>query len=212
MQVSNPPQLTSAWSSGFIPFCAFKTDLNLSRTTHNLQGISFPICSSFLPTILEGQLCYKLKLDQKSGQGKGNELMLLLDYNEDRSLQTSSSQDKSTKFSKETLNFATAVASVQGVSAKIHINTLSPHIGFGGGVYTMTDVKRMTAKSDFLLMPLKERNCEVEMYQDCRTRKLLEECNCVPWEVPGYQVMFLHKTKIPIYVLSGHEEMCTTRM
>ena len=94
--------------------------------------------------------------------------MLLLDYNEDHSLQTSSSQGQSAKFSKETLNFATAVASVEGVSAKIHINTLSPYIGFGGGVYTMTDVKRMTAKSDFLLMPLKERNCEVELYEDCR--------------------------------------------
>ena len=53
----------------------------------------------------------------------------------------------------------------------------------------MTDVKRMTATKDFLKMPSKERNCEVEIYEDCRTRKLLEKCNCVPWEVPGYQVM-----------------------
>ena len=52
----------------------------------------------------------------------------------------------------------------------------------------MTDVKRMTAKKDFLKMPLKDRNCEVELYEDCRTRKLLEECNCVPWEVHGFQV------------------------
>ena len=52
----------------------------------------------------------------------------------------------------------------------------------------MTDVKRMTAKQDFLEMPLKDRNCEVEMYDDCRTRKLFEECNCVPFEVAGFQV------------------------
>ena len=52
----------------------------------------------------------------------------------------------------------------------------------------MTDVKRMTAKEDFLKMPLKDRNCEVELYEDCRTRKLLEECNCVPLEMSSFQV------------------------
>ena len=52
----------------------------------------------------------------------------------------------------------------------------------------MTVVKRMTAKKDFLKMSLKDRNCEVELYEDCRTRKLLKECNCVPWEVPGFKV------------------------
>ena len=52
----------------------------------------------------------------------------------------------------------------------------------------MTVVKRMTAKGDFLKMPLKARKCEVEMYEDCKTRKLLEECKCVPWELPNYQV------------------------
>ena len=33
-----------------------------------------------------------------------------------------------------------------------------------------------------------QRNCEVELYEDCRTRKLLEECKCVPWDVPGFEV------------------------
>ena len=67
--------------------------------------------------------------------------------------------------------------------AKFRIDTLSDYVGFGGGSYKMTGVKRMTATSAFLDMPLKNRRCEVELFQDCRTRKLLEECNCVPWEV-----------------------------
>ena len=78
-------------------------------------------------------------------------------------------------------------------NAKIQINTLSPYVGFGGGSYQMSDVKRMTAKEDFLKMPLKDRNCEVELYEDCRTRKLLKECDCVPWELPGVQVKFENK-------------------
>ena len=187
-QVSHPPHLTSSWSSAFIPFCAYKTDLSITDQPLAMPGINFPLCSSFLPTILEGQLCYKLKLNATSGQGKRNELILLLDYNEDRSLQASSNEKEVLKIANETLNLDTAVESIQGVSAKVHIDTLSPYTGFGGGIYTLTDVKKMTAKDDFLGMPLNDRRCQIESYEECRTRKLLEACNCVPWEVSDYQV------------------------
>ena len=180
--------MNSSWSSAFIPFCAYKTELDISRNSLNLAGITFPFCSAFLPTMLEGQLCYKLTLNKPSGQGKRKELMLILDYNTDRSLQTSLDTNVDAKSSKDTINFDTAVESIQDQSAKVHINTLSPFVGFGGGIYMMTDVKRMTAKADFLNMPFNEKKCEVELYEDCKTKKLLEECKCVPWEVPGYQV------------------------
>ena len=91
------------------------------------------------------------------------------------------------------MNFDRAIESVQRENAKIQINTLSPYVGFGGGSYQMSVVKRMTASDDFLKMPLKDRNCEVELYEDCRTRELLKECNCVPWELPDYEVKTLHK-------------------
>ena len=52
----------------------------------------------------------------------------------------------------------------------------------------MTGVKKMTTKEDFLKMALEDRNCEVELFEDCKTRKLLKECNCVPWEMSEYQV------------------------
>ena len=185
--MSHPPHLTSGWSSAFIPFCAYKTNLNFSKKSFALKNTNFPLCSSFLPTILEGQLCYKLLVNDTSGQGKRNELMLLLDYNEGLSLQTSSNNKEGTSSSDETLNFDTAIESIHGVSAKIKINTLSHYVGFGGGIYMMTDVKRMTAKKDFLKMPLKDRNCEVELYKGCRTKKLFGECKCVPREVPGFQ-------------------------
>ena len=123
-----------------------------------------------------------------SSQGKSHALMLLLDSNEDRSLQAFTNTKEVAESPNKKIDLEVAVESIQGVSAKIHINMLSPYFNFGGGVYTMTVVKRMTAKDDFLKMPLKMRNCEVELYEDCRTRKLLEACNCVPWEVPGYQV------------------------
>ena len=114
--------------------------------------------------------------------------MLVLDYNTDRSLQTSSDDNQDDRFSKDTINFDTAVESIQGQSAKVHIATLSPFVGFSGGIYIMSVVKRMTAKDDFLKMPLNKKMCEVELFEDCKTKKLLEKCDCVPWEVPGYQV------------------------
>ena len=52
----------------------------------------------------------------------------------------------------------------------------------------MTDVKKMTTKEDFFKLPLKERGCEADLYEDCRTESLVKECNCVPWELPGFQV------------------------
>ena len=114
--------------------------------------------------------------------------MLLLDYNEERSLQVHSNDTVHVTSSDDELDFDTTVRRIQGSSAKVQINTLSPYINYGGGIFVMSVVKRMTAKKDFLTMALKDRNCEVELYEDCRTRKLLEKCNCVPWEVSRFQV------------------------
>ena len=86
------------------------------------------------------------------------------------------------------MNFDTTFEGLQGVSSKIQINTLSPYVRFGGGVFEMTLVKKMTAKLDFLKMTLEEKDCEVDLFEDCRTKKLIKECNCVPWELPGFQV------------------------
>ena len=110
--------------------------------------------------------------------------MLLLDYNEDRSLQILSNKSEEPVNSTRTINFDTAI----GASAKLHIDTLSPYNGFGEGIYTMTVVKKMSATDDFLDMPFKERVCQVELYEDCRIRRLLDKCKCVPWELPGHEV------------------------
>ena len=114
--------------------------------------------------------------------------MLLLDYNDDLSLHAHPKEEQSGRLLKEKLNFDTAIESVQKKKAKVHINTLSPFVGFGGGSYQMSVEKRITASDDFLKMPLKDRNCEVELYEDCRNKKLIKECDCVPWETSGFEV------------------------
>ena len=58
--VSHPPHVSLPWLSALIPLCAYKTDLNFSKNPLSLPGTTFPFCSSILPTLLDGQLCYKL--------------------------------------------------------------------------------------------------------------------------------------------------------
>ena len=125
--MSHPPHLVSTWSSALIPFCAYKTDLNISRNPLALPGLSFPLCSSFLPTILGGQLCYKMTLNKTSDQGKEN---LVLDHNEDRSLQTSSNdvEDRKREFLSTTMNFGTSAERLHGSLAEVQIITLSHHL------------------------------------------------------------------------------------
>ena len=71
----------------------------------------------------------------------------------------------------------------------------------------MTLVKNLRATNAFLEMPLAQRNCEVELYEDCRTRKLLEECNCVPWEMPGFQVKSLNEQDFFLFCHVNHTFM-----
>ena len=188
---AQPPHLQRETNTGssFIPFCAYKTNMAISETKVWLSNISFPICTSFKPTILEGQLCYKIQVNATGGLGKKNGLSLLLDYQDPLSLQASSKQewkDDNSRIIK--MNFDLTAQNFDTEAAKVHINTLSPFTGFGGGSYQMSVVKRMTGTEDFLAMPLKDRNCKVEQYESCRTRRLLEECQCVPGEIPAYQV------------------------
>ena len=181
-QLIHPPHIISNSSSAFIPFCFYQSEPVLSGQQKTHKNLSFPICTSFQPTLLQGQLCYKLDLRLPSGQGKMNELMLILDYNTELSLHPKirSSDINSKSFYLKSLDS-------DQYEAKIHINALSQMTNFGGGAYKMTVVKRMTVTPDFLKMSLKDRNCKVEEYEECRSRNLLKNCRCIPWDVPRYQ-------------------------
>ena len=185
-EVSHPPHLNGVRTSAFIPFCAFKSDPAIPDNPRWIQGLSFPICSSFQPTILEGQLCYKMQLNGTSGVGKKNQLMLLIDYNEHLSMHPSLNRSEPV-LNPTSLNMEKK-GEEEGTRAKVQVNTLSPIIGFGGGSFVLTNVKRMTASDDFLKMSLDERGCEVELYEDCRTQNLIQECGCVPSEMTVVQV------------------------
>ena len=118
---------------------------------------------------------------------KRQKSLILLDYNEDRWL-VSRFKNEATFDSSNitTLNLDTA-GDIQQDKAKIIMDSLSSDsVGFGGGSYKMITVKRMTATPAFLDMYREDRKCDIERFQDCRTRNLLNACNCTPGELQEY--------------------------
>ena len=178
----------------------------LSNNPSRIDKISYPLCSSFQPTLLDGQLCYKMQVNTSSAEGKKNQLMLLLDYNEDRSIYASNPTDVNFMQSigmlgilgisrhTDSLSMDGSV-SIQRKEAKVHIDTLSSFKGFGGGAYKMTVVKKMTSTDAFLNMAPEVKKCEVESYEQCRTQRLSAECNCVHSAIASDQVKYLLKLR-----------------
>ena len=90
--------------------------------------------------------------------------------------------------------------SKQKEEAMIQINTLSSDKQFGGGTLKMSDIKEMTATKAFLGMTMEDKRCQVESFEECRTKALTKACNCVPWEILGIQVGSNRQIK---FILTG---------
>ena len=194
--VSHPPHLLDATNtlspSAFIPFCAFKSQLGITKTFNNatlLPNSLFPMCNSFTPVALGGQLCYNLKLNMTGRQGKDGGLILVLDLNEDRSISLDLSDHPEVNDPSLLLQDEKNHEEAKK-DAKIHIHLLAPLKGFGGGHYKMTSVKKVKGTKAFLDMPEIERQCKHERNEECETRMIEEECKCVPWELQSVQVAF----------------------
>ena len=179
---SNNNSLTSA----FIPFCAFNGQLGIPNSFSPLTVGSFPVCTSFNPVALDGQLCYNIKLNNVTSNNRRTDgLILILDLNEDRLVPLGMEEDNDQSNVKLIFN-----PKDQGAkkAAKLHINTLSSFKGFGAGEYKMTSVKKLIGTEDFLSMPDNTRNCKLEDYEDCRRRELFQVCNCSLSELISIQV------------------------
>ena len=90
---NHPPHLKNS-PSAFIPFCEYTG--NMLSVGEYIENFDFPVCNSFRPTVLGGQLCYQfdvnsIETNTTSGQPY---LMFVLDYNEDREYNTLSDMDE----------------------------------------------------------------------------------------------------------------------
>lgn len=155
----------------------------------SMANFTFPVCSQFKPTILDGQLCFQLdlasvlegKLDTRAG--KENGLMVIVDINEERSVQVD--VNKRERSDDRSLNLA-VIQSDRSKYAKIYIHTLAQFAGHGPGSYAITALKKMTGTTQFLQMTDDKKHCQSEVFEECKNQRYLEEgrteCGgCVPW-------------------------------
>ena len=177
--------------SAFIPFCAYKTDLLMLG--EHIEGIDFPVCNKFTPTVLDGQLCYTLDVnsalpDEDTLDGKEGGLTLFLDYNKERSAKPKGSYNAADR--KSNTRYITVEETQTDIEqeARIFIHTLKPFSGYGAGSYKMSSLKQIYATEDFLKLPTSERGCTNTDKQRCLTEVYLQQkrqhCKCVPWEFP----------------------------
>ena len=175
--------------SAFIPFCAYQTSLLLLGEFIN--SFEFPVCNKFTPTVLDGQLCYNLGInsvlsERETMDGKGGELMLLLDYNKEKSIHPIHLDrqivDNNTHISLED------TPNKDDLEARIFIHTLKTFSGYGEGAYTMNSLKQVSTTGSFLQLPFDVKGCTNDDKENCRMKKYLEkgrqECGCIPWEYP----------------------------
>ena len=83
--VNHPPHIRNSLSS-FIPFCEVNGDM--LAVGERIENFSLPVCRAFKRKVLDDRLCYQLdtnslKLNSTSDL---NEILFIMDYNEDRSL------------------------------------------------------------------------------------------------------------------------------
>ena len=203
--------------SAFIPFCALAT--NLSTLGREVEGLSYPVCSGFRPTVVAGRRCYSL---QAAHPG---ELVLLLDYNTERSVmkeESGHSQSWVPKKGPESSLDMRIVPERKQISAALYINTIAQFEGFGSGSYVLTSVKKMTGTQAYLNLPDSIKQCKKGKLEDCVLKEFQERarknCSCVPWalsNITGFQVALTVETsmitqELPVCSPSGmacHESL-----
>ena len=155
------------------------------------ENITYPVCTAFEPTVLDGQLCYRIDVnkaikDLKNGVGNEAGLTFVVDNNSERSL----ALDKSISFgdgqeSQDKTHLPSRPKEVDSI--KVHIDTLEQFSAFGSGIFIMTSVKEIRCSPNFLEMAEDVRRCGLEdSVQECRSRNYLvdkpDDCNCTPEE------------------------------
>ena len=159
----------------------------MSSLGKHIAGLDFPICNRFQPTVLDGQVCYALDLEEanpslqgETQKGKERGLMLALNMN-------IATQEEVVNSGEDWLDKDIIRTEVSDYSntATIHLSTLDRFKDTKPGMYAMTSLKKMTGTHTFLDLPENIKDCQIEDQESCYSRRYIEElqnrCNCLPW-------------------------------
>ena len=156
------------------------------------QDLPFTVCDQFQPTVLEGQLCYKLEPNKTktihSKTGKKYSLLVILEQEistQKQYVQHDTEFDKNKMVKYINMEYEKPKAD----SARIYIHTLSQgmlsHFGYRTGSYGMSSLKKMSGTARFLQLPEDTIGCKLETFEERNTNLFIEQvqaqCGCVPW-------------------------------
>ena len=179
----HPPHLLDPMGrnlpAALIPFCSYQGDRALFG--RRMEGFNFATCDKFQPTVMEGQLCYSLDVNNitrgRTKPGKGMGLSLLLDPINPKSVQNGVDH-----------------------SFRIFLNTLDGFSDMKDGSYRMINVKKMVGTDSFMALSDQDKECQDKTLQDCSALFFLEgikqSCNCVPWALN-------HALKVGFFLIVG---------
>ena len=153
----------------------------MTQLGHSGQDLPFTVCSSFQPTVLEGQLCYSMTVKDifKTKAGLKNGLSLILD-------QGSMVETKETEMKDDQYLSSLQIHSQEGDSrsARIYLSTLASFTDNRAGSYALSSLKKMTVTENFLGLSDIVKACQIETFEDCQVnsyiREVEKQCGCVP--------------------------------
>ena len=161
-----PPHLIDSRGSltpaALIPLCAYQT--NMTLLGQNRLDINFPVCTSFKPIVLGGQLCHSLNLNtqkvvKKSQSGKTNGIFLIIDAEGDINIK----KKTSSQVSKLGLLKIEDVFDIEK-NPKIYMNSLASFTAFRSGEYALSGLKRISGTTKFLELSDDAKDCQIETF------------------------------------------------
>ena len=141
----------------------------------HINGLDFPVCNTFKPKILDGELCYALNIKtlasqkrmiSKAGRGKG--LLLAID----NGISIEPEVDENIMTMK---GFIRTELKITGKRARLHILTSFRHEDSRPGIYSLWNLKQMAGTDNFLAMPDEVKNCQIEAKEECRSQRYVEQ-------------------------------------
>ena len=183
--ILHPPHLMDSdgtlMPGAFIPICAYQGNL-LGVTSPELN---FTACDLFEPTLVQNQLCYSLNLTKTKNwttkENNGNALILVIDQEASMTLEREGEE---------------SIDHDSGSFGKLFIDTLSHFHDVRSGTYVLSSLKQLMGTTQFLELTDKEKECQIEPFEECQRRNLLkkitQQCHCVPWLMSnGFKVIVI---------------------
>ena len=154
-----------------------------------------PVCSGFKPKLIDGDVCYSLRIEKGENitfsEGRKNGLTLLIDLNQERSTPVPLNKvKKKTEDTKDVEFFPEKVVSsftTKMWDSRILIGNFNPHILHGGGTLKIQTIRYLDTLREVDLLEENIRKCQSRESLRANDIKLImlagSKCGCLPFEM-----------------------------